>query len=110
MSCALPITNATTTMTECGGECIAALSHTGHEQGKHSTGCALIAATDRPHSVIAPTQLPLSAALRTPIGVHAHSVAVVVHLHHPFFAPYKNLKPRPASSPAVPMKGLPADD
>ena len=75
-------------MTECRQETIAALSHTDGDQHINTTECALIASTDNPHSLIAPTELPLSAALRTPIGVQAHSVAVVTHLHYSFFAMY----------------------
>ena len=95
MSFAKPIPNAIPTMTECGQETIAALSHTDHDQLINTTECALIASTDNPHSLIARTELPLSAALRTPVGVQARSVAVVTHLHHPFFATYP--KPEAAS-------------
>jgi len=85
-------------MTECRQETIAALSHTDVDQHINTTECALIASTDNPHSLIAPTELPLSAAFCTPLGVLAHSVAVVVHLHHPFLPCTHNLKPRPAPS------------
>jgi hypothetical protein len=85
-------------MTECEREHLAALSHTGVDQHGIATECALSATTNHPHSLKAPTELPLSAAFCTPLGVQAHSVALVVHLPHSYFAMYKNQKPRPATS------------
>ena len=110
MFCATSIPNVTPTMTECRQETIAALSHTDGDQHINTTECALIASTDNPHSLAAPTELPLSAAFCTPLGVLAHSVAVVTHLHHPFLPCTQNLKPRPAPSQPLLQKGLHAHE
>ena len=97
-------------MTECGHEHVAALSHTGIDQHVNPTECAPIAVINYPHSLIAPTELPLSAAFCTPLGVHAHSVALVMHRYHPISPCTQDLKPRPAPSQPLLQKGLHAHE
>ncbi len=68
-------------VTECRPNSAAALSHNPADLAVLVTGCAPSAVLHYPHLLIAPTQRPVSAALRTPLGVQAHSVTVVAHLH-----------------------------